>query len=249
MSVRSQAELGTEEGDLLATSDSQRQSQDFAAAVAKALAMVPASAAIGLGSGRAASAFIRALGERVRQGLNVRGVPTSQATAKLATDVGVPLVALDQVELLDLTVDGADEVDPDLNLIKGLGGALVREKIVAAASRRLIILVGKEKLVTKLGDHGVLPVEVVPFGLSFCARRLEALGCKPQPRLDYARLMVTDNQNHILDCRIGPIDDAHRLERDLLAIPGVVGTGLFLDMAHTVIIQYDDRVEIRDRGS
>src|SRR5262245_182134 len=199
------------------------KSQDFGPSVARVLSMVPADAVIGLGSGRAASAFIRALGERVRQGLKVRGVPTSQATAKLATEVGIPLVTLDQIEQLDLTVDGADEVDPQLNLIKGYGGALVREKIVAAASRRRIILVGSEKLVAKLGERGVLPVEVVPFGLPYCARRLEVLGCKPQPRMDNARIMVTDNQNHILDCRIAPIDDPHRLERNLLAIPGVVG--------------------------
>lgn len=222
--------------------------QDFAAAVAKVLEMVPSGATIGLGSGRAANAFIRALGGRVRQGFTVRGVPTSEATATLAREVGVPLVTLEQSPELDLTVDGADEVDPPLNLIKGLGGALVREKVVAAASKRLIILVGTEKLVKKLGDHGVLPVEVVPFGLPLCARRLEALGCKPQPRLENGRLMVTDNQNHILDCRIAPLDDPHRLERDILAIPGVVGTGLFLDMAHTVVIQDGAAVNVRERN-
>ncbi len=223
------------------------QAQDFGPAVAKVLAMVPSGAVIGLGSGRAASAFIRALGQRVREGQSIRGVPTSQATAKLATEVGIPLVTLDDVAQLDLTVDGADEVDSQLNLIKGLGGALVREKIVAAASRRLIILVGAEKLVPKLGTHGVLPVEVVPFALPSCSRRLAALGCKPQPRMENGRLMVTDNQNHILDCRIAPLDDPHRLESDLLAIPGVVGTGLFLDMAHTIVIQDGAKVHIRER--
>ena len=221
--------------------------QDFTAAVAKVLELVPSGATIGLGSGRAAHAFIRTLGQRVCQGFNVRGVPTSQATAKLATEVGIALVTLDQAAELELTVDGADEVDPHLNLIKGLGGALVREKIEAAASRRLIILVGKEKLVPKLGEHGVLPVEVVPFGMPMCVRRLEALGCKPQPRQENGRLMVTDNQNHILDCRIAPLDDPYRLERDLAAIPGVVGTGLFLDMAHTVVIQDGDAVQIQQR--
>lgn len=221
--------------------------QEFTAAVANVLERISSGATIGLGSGRAANAFIRTLGERVRQGLSVRGVPTSEATAKLATEVGIPLVTLEQVPELDLTVDGADEVDPQLNLIKGLGGALVREKIVAAASKRLMILVGNEKLVEKLGGHGILPVEVVPFGLPLCARRLEALGCKPQPRLESGRLMVTDNQNHILDCRIAPLNDPHGLERDMLAIPGVVGTGLFLDMAHTVVIQDGQTVQVRQR--
>jgi ribose 5-phosphate isomerase A len=221
--------------------------QDFRAAVAKALEFVRAGTVVGLGSGRAASAFIRTLGERVRQGLDVRGVPTSEATAKLATDVGIPLTTLDQVDQLDLTVDGADEVDPRLDLIKGYGAALVREKIVAAASRRLVILVGAEKLVPELGARGVLPVEVVPFGLPLCSRRLEALGCKPKPRQAGGRLMVTDNQNHILDCQIAPIGDPGRLEQDILAIPGVVGTGLFLGMAETVVIQDGDTVQIRSR--
>src|SRR5262245_30600139 len=155
------------------------KSQDFGPSVARVLSMVPADAVIGLGSGRAASAFIRALGERVRQGLKVRGVPTSQATAKLATEVGIPLVTLDQIEQLDLTVDGADEVDPQLNLIKGYGGALVREKIVAAASRRRVILVTAEKLVDALGSHGRLPAEFLPFALPLCRRRLGDLGLKP----------------------------------------------------------------------
>jgi ribose 5-phosphate isomerase A len=223
--------------------------QDFAPAVARALDGISPGATIGLGSGRAASAFIRALGARVRQGLHVRGVPTSEATAQLAREVGITLAAPDEVVQLDLTVDGADEVDPQLNLIKGLGGALVREKIVAAASRRLLILVGAEKLVAKLGARGVLPVEVVSFGMGWCARRLEALGCKPEPRLAKGRLVVTDNQNHILDCRIGALDDPQRLERDLLAIPGVVGTGLFLGMADTVVIQHGDSVQVRERAT
>lgn len=223
------------------------QPQDFGPAVAKALALVPDGAALGLGSGRAARAFIEALGVRVRAGFKVRGVPTSQSTADLATRVGIPLITLDEVEQLDLTVDGADEVDPRLNLIKGLGGALVREKIVAAASRRLVILVGAEKLVPQLGSHGVLPVEIVPFALAWCARQLAVRGCTPQPRQENGRLMVTDNQNHILDCRIAALEDARRLERDLLDVPGVVGTGLFLDMAHTVVIQDGTTVQVRER--
>jgi ribose 5-phosphate isomerase A len=153
------------------------------------------------------------------------------------------------VECLELTVDGADEVDPQLNLIKGRGGALVREKIVAASSRRLVILVGTEKLVDTLGEQGVLPVEVVPFGLALCRRRLKELGHSGTLRQDGANTFVTDNGNYILDCKVGAIADPAGLERALHAIPGVVGTGLFLGMAETVLIQDGDQVRIRTRNS
>ena len=140
---------------------------------AHALGFVKEGTVVGLGAGHAASAFVRALAARARDGLRVRGVPASQETANLAKELGLPLGGL--VAELDVTVDGADEVDPDLNLIKGYGGALVRERIVAAASRRQVILVTPEKLVDTLGRRGRLPVEVVPFALPFCRRRLEAL--------------------------------------------------------------------------
>ncbi|MCI0639729.1 MAG: ribose-5-phosphate isomerase RpiA [Gemmataceae bacterium] len=205
--------------------------------VERALELVPDGARIGLGSGRAAQAFVRALGERVRSGAaHVRGVPTSEETAALARQVGIPLATLAEVGELDLTVDGADEVDPYFDLIKGYGRALVREKIVAAASRRLIILVGGEKLVPKLGTRGKLPVEVTPFALPLCERRLGELGCRPIPDRRGENLFVTDNGNHIIDCQIGPIPDAPRLEMNIRAIPGVVGTGLFLGMADTVLV-------------
>ena len=185
------------------------------------------------------------LGERVRNGLHVRCVPTSSGTAALATRLGLPLSTLDEIEAIDVTVDGADEVDPSLNLIKGLGGALVREKIVAAASRQLVICVGSEKEVPKLGNHGVLPVEVVPFALGFCRRRLAALGLPAEPRRAGEKLFLSDNGNPILDCRIEPITDPAALDRDLRAIPGIVGTGLFLGMAHTVIVQDGEEVRVR----
>jgi ribose 5-phosphate isomerase A len=210
------------------------------AAVALALEMIPPGSVIGLGSGRAATAFVRALGQRVRDGLRIRGVPTSQATADLAKELGIALATLGDVGQLAVTVDGADEVDPQLDLIKGLGGALVREKIVAAASERLIIVAGTEKCVEQLGSHGVLPVEVVPFGVVLCSKRLAALGCTPLPREVMGKLFVTDNQNYILDCQITALANAAELERQILAIPGVVGTGLFLGMAQTVLI-YDNR--------
>jgi len=212
--------------------------------IERALHRVQNNSLIGLGSGRAARAFVKALGERVREeGLRVQGVPTSEETASLARQEGIPVVTLAEAGILDLTVDGADEVDPNLDLIKGYGRAFVREKIVAACSRRLIIVVGDEKLVPQLGTRGRLPVEVIPFALPLCERRLLELGCRPVPYLEGDELFVTDNGNHILDCEIAPIRDAARLEADIRAIPGVVGTGLFLAMADTVLV--GDRNDFR----
>jgi len=212
--------------------------------IERALELLPTDSRICLGSGRAAQAFVKALGERVRSGsLKVQGVPTSEDTARLARQEGITMLNLADAGEQDLTVDGADEVDPGLDLIKGYGRALVREKIVAASSRRLVILVGDEKLVPRLGSRGKLPVEVIPFALPLCVRRLSQLGCEPVPCRVGESLFVTDNGNHILDCRIAPIADAPRLEADIHAIPGVVGTGLFLGMADTVLI--GDRRDFR----
>ncbi len=213
--------------------------------IERALELVTNDSLVGLGSGRAARAFVQALGERVRSGgLRVRGVPTSEETAALAHSVGVPLVTLAEAGTLDITVDGADEADPQLDLIKGYGRALVREKIVAASSRRLVILVGKAKLVPRLGTRGRLPVEIVPFALPLCERRLRELGCQPTLWAENGRLQTTDNGNYILDCSLGPIADAARLENDLRAIPGVVGSGLFLGMADTVLVGEGDGLEL-----
>src|SRR3954452_5908100 len=145
---------------------------------AGSLDMIAPGDVVGLGSGRASTEFIKLLGARVRDGFPVRGVPTSRSSEQLALSLGIPLVSLEQGMPLTLTVDGADEVDPNLDLIKGYGRALLREKIVAAASRRLVILVGEEKLVPQLGTRGKLPVEVVPFALPLCTRRLAALGLR-----------------------------------------------------------------------
>jgi ribose 5-phosphate isomerase A len=203
----------------------------------RALELVPNGSRMGLGSGRASHSFVKALGERVRGGkLHVEGVPTSEKTAALARQEKIPLLTLAEAGILELTVDGADEVDPNLDMIKGYGRALVREKIVAASSRRLVILVGDEKLVPKIGTRGKLPVEVTPFALPLCERRLADLGCKPIPYVEDERLFLTDNGNHILDCQIEPILDARRLDNDIRTIPGVVGTGLFLGMADIVLV-------------
>jgi ribose 5-phosphate isomerase A len=212
--------------------------------VERALELVRDGSRIGLGSGHAAQAFVKALGERIRNGrLRVHGVPTSEETASLCRQENIPLLTLADAGILDMTIDGADEVDPKLDLIKGYGRALVREKIVAASSRRLMILVGDEKLVQQLGSRGKLPVEVVPFALPLCKRQLSELGCRPVPYLKGDGLFVTDNGNHILDCQMDPIPDAARLEIDIRAIPGVVGTGLFLGMADTLLV--GDRNDFR----
>lgn len=202
---------------------------------ARALEQVRDGMRLGLGSGRAASSFVRALGARVREGLRVRGVPTSEATGHLARELGVPLAGLDE-GLLDLTVDGADEVDPRLDLIKGYGGALVRERIVAAASRRVVILVGREKLVPVLGSRGRLPVEVLPFAAPLTIRELADLGCRPVLRLEAGQPCVTDNGNWIVDCGVRPIEAPAAFARDLRALPGVVDTGLFIGVADLVLV-------------
>lgn len=207
----------------------------------RALALIEDGSAIGLGTGRAATLFVKALGPAVQNGLRVVGVPTSDATAGLARELGIPLTTLDEVGELAITFDGADEVAPDLNLIKGYGGALVREKIVAASSKRFVVLVGPGKEVKSLGEHGKLPVEVVTFGLALAKRKLTALDCPPVLRLNPdGSTYLTDNGNPILDCHVGLIADAGALERAILDIPGVVGTGLFIGMAEIVLIQNED---------
>jgi ribose 5-phosphate isomerase A len=211
----------------------------------RALALVRDETIVGLGTGRAATAFLTALAGRLRDGLRVKGVPTSEETARLARELGIPLVGLEAD--IDLTVDGADEVDPELDLIKGYGGALVRERIVAAASARQVILVTRDKLVEVLGSHGRLPVEVLPFALPLCRRRLDALGLKPVLRTEEDRPFVTDNWNVIVDCATGPIEDPHALERTILTIPGVVDTGLFLGITDTVLVADGTTVRELDR--
>jgi len=218
--------------------------------VEAALDMVTDGMTLGLGSGTAAARFVAALGERVRGGLKVRGVPTSRGTAALAAAAGIPLVELAAALPLDLAFDGADEVDPALNLLKGFGNALVREKVVAAAARRLVILIGPEKvaekLVAVLGARGKLPVEVVPFALPLVVRRLAELGFAADPvRTPAGDPFVSDNGNPILHARVGPIADPAALDAALRAIPGVVGTGLFLGMAAVVLIENNGRVEVR----
>lgn len=221
----------------------------FERLVQRALELVPDNATIGLGTGKAASAFIEGLIGRVKQGLRVRGVATSKASAELAQKGGIPVLSLEEARAeLAVAFDGADEVDPQLNLIKGNGGALVREKIVAASAKRFIVLVGKEKVVSVLGGNGNLPVEIVPFGLALCRRRLDALGLKPKLREKDGNPFVSDNGNFIFDCGVTRIERPQELERSIRGIPGIVDTGLFLDMASLVLVQDGEQVVEKPRN-
>ena len=226
------------------------------AAATAALDLVAEGACVGLGSGRTAAAFIVKLGGRAQMGFRVTGVPASQASSRLALDVGIPLVSLDNGVLLDLTVDGADEVAPSLDLIKGLGGALVRERILAAASKRQVILVASGKLVPALGTRHRIPVEVIPFAVGPVTRALTSLGLMPNLRADPAHSApahsapahstpaLSDNGNYTVDCALArPLADADAasaLEAAILSIAGVVDTGLFLGTAERVIVGYPD---------
>ena len=205
---------------------------------------------LGLGSGSTAALMVQAIGERLRTGAlrDVIGVPSSSAIAAVAKIAGIPLATLDERPALDLDLDGADEVDPRLNLIKGLGGALLWEKIVATAAHELVILVDDSKLVQALGTKAPLPVEVVPFGWKAHLPFLAELGATPVLRTGTdARPYVTDEGNYILDCRFPGIPDPAGLERQLLTRAGVVATGLFLGMAHQVVVGKSDGVEVLHR--
>lgn len=223
------------------------------AAARRAVEMIRPGDTVGLGSGRASTAFIRALGQLVQQGLRVQGVATSAGSERLARELGIPLVELREELELDILVDGADEVAPNLDLIKGWGGALVRERIVGSAARRRVILVTPEKLVQTLGERGRIAVELIPLARGSAARRLKALGLVPAVRLKAdGTPFVSDNQNLTLDCALTkPLRDgaaARGLEAEILKIAGVVDTGMFLDFADVVLVgQKDGEVESRER--
>ena len=216
-----------------------------AAAVAAA-ELVRDGMVVGLGTGSTAAFAIRRLGERVREGLAIVAIPTSEASAALAREIGIELVGFDRTIDIDLTIDGADEADPELNLIKGGGGALLREKVVASRSRELVIIVDPSKLVERLGAFP-LPVEVVPFASRPVAEALRALGGEPVLRHGPdGQAFVTDNGNHILDLRFaGGIDDPKRLEPAIDEVPGVVESGLFIALADRLLIGRADGIEER----
>jgi ribose 5-phosphate isomerase A len=212
--------------------------------------LVESGMVLGLGSGSTATLAVQAIGRRLRAGKlrDVCGVPSSSAIAAVAREAGVPLVTLEEHPALDLDLDGADEVDPHLNLIKGLGGALFWEKIVATASRRVVILVDDSKLVERLCQKAPLPVEVVPFGWRSHISFIESHGGKPTLRTNPdGQPFVTDEGNYILHCRFEAIPDPAELERRLLTRAGIVGTGLFLGVADQVIVGRPDRADVLKR--
>jgi ribose 5-phosphate isomerase A len=217
-------------------------------AARRALELVKPKMKLGLGSGSTARRFVDLVGERVKAGLDIRCVATSKATEAQAKALGIPLATLDDIPELDLTVDGADEVDPKLRLIKGGGGALLREKIVASASKRMVVIADSKKLVTRLGAFP-LPIEVVPFGLAATRRHIERAFAELQlagPILvrGGSSPFVTDGGHYILDCSLGAIAEPEQLSRILSPIPGVVEHGLFIGLARAAIIAGADGVEV-----
>jgi ribose 5-phosphate isomerase A len=213
------------------------------AAARASLRFVKDGQVVGLGSGSTATHAVRFLGERVRAGLKIRGVPTSVTTEKLARSGGIPLTTLNEVPEIDVTIDGADEFDAQLNLIKGGGGDLLREKIIASASKFFVIIVDSSKQVPMLGKFP-LPVEVIPFAQALIKRRIEALGAKVKVRLSAnGDPFITDEGHHLLDCSFGRIPDAADLGRRLKSMPGVVEHGLFLGMANVVLLAKGSQVQ------
>jgi len=211
-----------------------------ALAAHKAMEFVQDGQILGLGTGSTVHHFLTALGKRVQQGLRVRGVPTSQATAVYARQLGIPLLSNEEPWDIDVAVDGADQVDPHLNLIKGGGGALLREKIVAKAAQQFIVIVDQAKQVPSLGLHFPLPVEIVPFGWRTTQRHLENLGWQSPLRQKAGQPFLTDNGNYIMDLHIPEIADPAALELSLNQIPGVVECGLFVMMTSLVITGTND---------
>ncbi len=226
------------------------QDQAKAVAAARALDFVLPGMRLGLGSGSTAAIFVAQLGEKVAQGLQIVGVPTSEATKAQAMDLNIPLATLDEIPELDLTIDGADEFDADMVLIKGGGGALLREKIVATASKKMIVIADESKQVDQLGRFP-LPVEVAPFGLGATVRAVQqaiaAAGCAGPAELRRTadgHEFVTDGGHYILDCALQRIPEPRALAAGLAAVPGVMETGLFIDIASTIVVAGKNGVKI-----
>jgi len=215
------------------------------AAARRAVEYVEDGMVLGLGTGSTTKLAVDEIGRLVAEGLKVIGIPTSLATEAQARSLNIPLTTLDKVERIDLTIDGADEVDPRLNLIKGLGGALLREKIVAFHSDMEIIIADDSKIVSRLGTKAPLPVEVVPFSHARTKAAIERLGCRATLRGGDAPF-ITDNGNLIYDCRFDSIDDPERTETELNLIPGVVENGLFIGLADKAVIASPRGTEVRE---
>lgn len=199
---------------------------------------------VGLGTGSTAEFAVKKIGELVRNGLSIRGIPTSDATKILAESEGIPLIDFSETMFIDLTIDGADEIDANLNMIKGGGAALLREKIVASASREEIIIVSVSKLVQQLGAFP-LPVEVIPFGWQVVFNQLESLQGNPELRLKQGQPSVTDQGNFIVDCHFRKIENPEQLEQHLNMIPGVVENGLFINLCTRMIMADGENIIIK----
>jgi ribose 5-phosphate isomerase A len=200
---------------------------------------------LGLGTGSTAAKMLDALVERLASGAlaDIAGVPTSAATAARCVELGIPLLTLDDVGELDLVIDGADEIDPRLDLIKGLGGAHLREKVVAAAAREMVVVADETKLVSRLGERAPLPVEVIPFALPVAERLLRGLGWQPELRVDGDRPFTTDEGNRILHCRRADWTDPNALAADISEVPGVVAHGFFLGYAGAAVVATQEGVQ------
>jgi ribose 5-phosphate isomerase A len=198
---------------------------------------------LGLGTGSTFYYAIRKIGEMVKEGLKIKAVSTSFSTDKLAESLNIPLLSIDDVDEIDLTIDGADEVDPDFNGIKGGGGALLFEKVVAKSSKKNLWVVNAAKMVDKLGAFP-LPIEVVPYALRNVFKKLEKRGYNPRIRMKEGEKYLTDSGNHIIDASLGVVEDAYKVEVELNMIPGVVENGFFLDVVDIVIVGKGDGVEI-----
>jgi len=218
------------------------------AAALKAVDYVQDGMVVGLGTGSTAKHVIVALGERIKKGLKIKGVPTSQETAKLARKVKIPLLPDDEVWPIDVAIDGADQVDPQFNLVKGGGGALLKEKIVAVAAKRFIVVVDHTKRVPVLGGSFPLPVEIIPFGWRNTAQKIEAFGGKAVLRKRDGKIFRTEAGHYMLDVRIARIDKPAELELQLNALPGVVENGLFVSRTSLVIVGTPTGVEEQHAG-
>lgn len=220
--------------------------QEKEAAARASLRFIHDGQVVGLGTGSTAAYFIKLLGEKVKSGLRIRGIPTSDRSRELAQSLGIPLTTLDECQEIAVTVDGADEVDPQLRLIKGGGGAMLREKIVASATKQMIVVADATKQVEQLGKFP-LPVEVIKFAQALVAKRITALGAEVQLRTgNDGQPYVTDENNHVLDCRFGEIRDPDRLARELSEMPGIVEHGLFIGMASVALFAHGSEiVELR----
>ncbi len=216
-------------------------------AAEKSIEFIKDGMTIGLGTGSTVFFLINKLAESVKQGLNVNCVSTSNQTSELAKSLGIKIINLNEVDHLDLTIDGADEVDKNLNGIKGGGGALLFEKIVAAASRKVIWIVDSSKYVKKLGKFP-LPVEVIPFGSKQILKRFNDRGYNPKVRKNGSEIFITDSGNEIIDLHLNQIEDSLKLEQEIKLIPGVVEVGLFNNIANMVIVGKENSTEIIRRG-